>query len=106
MGSGAVPVPGPKYANEPARVPPAAVLAIRLACASLNSSRKPLPAQLISFQSSVAGPSTSRVPTYRTSTAILLLIWRWSPNENERENGVLKFGSYRLTPLLKSIAIG
>src|SRR5829696_9716006 len=41
IGSGEVPVPAPKYANEPARLPPAALLACRFAMPSLNSSRNP-----------------------------------------------------------------
>ena len=40
--AGAVPVPGPKYANDPARLPPATLFAVRFAIASRNSLRNPL----------------------------------------------------------------
>ena len=65
MGSGEVPG-APVYAKVAPR--PAAMFAARLACAFLNSLRKPFSKMSISLTFTLANASRARVPTYRTST--------------------------------------
>jgi hypothetical protein len=68
IGKGEVPVPGPKYRKV---FPfPAAMLACRLAIASLNSLRKPFSTMLRSFKLYVLYDCRLRVAMYRTSIAI------------------------------------
>src|SRR5687767_4094070 len=78
MGSGDVPVPGPKYANEPRRAAtPELLFAWRFVIARRNSSMNPLDSRFRRFQFTSDHWFQPRVPTYLTSTAMSRVSDRW-----------------------------
>ena len=79
------------------------MFARRFACASRNSSRKPLSIRLRSFHASEAHAFTLRLPRYRISIAESLVSERWKPNDHECVDGIVMFGS-KMLRLLATVA--
>src|SRR6476646_1263106 len=69
------------------------MFACRLACASLNSSRKPFSLMFSRFQFSVSHVFRLRLPVYRRSTAMFLPIDRPRPTDHDCVYGIRMFGS-------------